>query len=353
VVLAAFVYIRSDRIIELYTQGIKPGRDVLDSDYLYILILTLLSYYPVYLAFSSILPSNVVEINVFGLYIFFTLTTIAIGIYYTVAYAPVWYRTMGGDGGAVLGMLMSVMFGAFFATHLAVGLSTDTSMIRRVYGYYVDVALDILKLVSMMAILPVIQRFIEYAYQIFKNNITVAFRGALFAAIGGVVGAGTLLALIPLFTTATIAGIFSGILLRNNIESGLAPIASLLAVLGVPPFWHTFYEFAAFSLISASVGMLVYSVVHRQERRLKLSVSGIVVGAMILLFGAFNEVTVSASVAGVLRSVLDFSPVISDISYSSAYIMAAMVSVAFVIVISLVVVYSIELIIRVVGEVSA
>ena len=61
----------------------------------------------------------------------------------------------------------------------------------------------------------------------------------------------------------------------------------------------------------------------------------------------------SASIAGVLRNVLDFSPVISDISYNSAYVIAAITSFAFVLVLSILVVYSVELIIRIVREVSA
>jgi len=349
---AGFVYVRRDRLAELFTSGIKPGRALLDSDYLYIIVLTMFTYYPVCVALSLIFSTYLIEINLFGLYIYFTLPTLIAGIIYTMLYAPIWYNTIGGDGtSAVLGMLVAVMFGAFFATYLAVGLDTNTEMIRTVYGYYVDVALDILTLISLMAILPVIQRFIEYAYTIFKNNLLVALRGATFGLVGGLVGAGTLLAMIPLFASSTIAGIFGGLLLRNNIDKLYSPFVALIAVIGIPPFWHTFYEFMAFGLIAGSVGMVVYSLITRQERRLKFSTSGIVVGTMVLLFGAFNEVTVSTSFAALIRNALDFSPVISEITLNTSYIIIFPLAFISVLIIAVIVTYFIEIVVKFVEEV--
>jgi len=350
--LGVYIWLFKDRLLDLYTNGITVGKPVLDSDYLHIITLTLLTYYPIYSLVSLIFDGNLIEIDLCGVYLYFTLPTLVCGVIYTVTFAPVWYNTLGGDGSAsVLGMLVAVMFGAFFATYLAVGLGINTTAIRETFGDYVDMALDVLRLISMMAVLPVIRRFIEYAYQIFKNNLFVALRGAIFSAVGGIVGAGTLLAMIPLFATATVAGIFAGLLLRNNIELVYAPIVSLLAVLGIPPFWHTFYEFMAFGLISASIGMLVYSLIYKQEHRLKYSASGVVVGSLVLLFGAFNEVTVSASVAAVFRNIIDFSPVISNITVSPCYVAAFVVAWIFVFVVAVAVAYMIELVVGFVEEV--
>jgi len=351
--LVGFVIIKKDRLAELFSTGIKPGRDVFDSDYLYIIILTMLSYYPISVILSCIFSTQLIEFSFLGLYIYFILPTLIAGIIYTVVYAPVWFGTVENNGVvAVFGMFIAVMFGAFFSTYLATGLNPNTEVIREVYGYYVDVALDILTLVSTMAVLPVIQRFIEYAYTIFKNNLFVALRGATFAAIGGLFGVGTLMALIPLFTSATVAGLFGGLLLRNNIENAISSFVALLAVLGVPPFWHTFYEFAAFGLIAGSVGMVVYSIVSKQEKRFKFSASGIVVGSLVLLFGAFNEVTVSSSFASIFRSVLDFSPVISDITVDSNYVIVFILSWVAVLFAAVIVTYFTELIVKFTEEVS-
>jgi len=347
-----FSILKKDRLIDLFG-GIEPGKQAYDSDYLYIILITTFTYYPVYLLVSSVFPPTLIEFDFVGLYVYFTLPTLIVGILYTIAYAPLWYNTLRGDGSkAVLGLLVAVMFGAFFATYLATGLNPESDTIRDAFGYYVDVALDILRLISMMAVLPIIQRVIEYAYQIFKTNIAVAFRGALFSLAGGIFGVGTLLAMIPLFTTATVAGIFGGILLRNNIDNVFAPVLALIAVLGVPPFWHTFYEFMAFGLISASVGMLVYSVVTKQERRLKYSASGVVVGALVLLFGAFNEVTVSSSIAGWIKNTLSFAPVITDITVNATYVINFVITFAVVFAVAILVAYAIEVVIKFVEEVT-
>lgn len=347
-----FVCLRRERIAELFTSGINPGREVFDSDYLYIMLLTMLTYYPVSFVLSYLFGTGLIEINIIGLYIYFIVPTLLAGIVYTVVYAPVWYSTVeGGRASAVLGMLVAVMFGAFFSTYIVAGLNPDSASLRVVYGSYVDTALDILKLVSTMAILPVLQRFVEYAYTIFKNNFFVALRGATFAAVGGLVGIGTLMAIVPLFTSATVAGLFGGLLLRNNINNMVAPLVSLIAVLGVPPFWHTFYEFMAFGLIAASVGMLVYSLVIRKDHGLELSASGIVVGSMVLLFGAFNEVTISSSFAAVVKNTIVFTPVISDVVVDSNYIVAFILTWLVVLLVMLVVAYFIELVVEFVSEV--
>jgi len=350
--LIGFIYLRRERIAELFSSGIKPGRELFDSDYLYIIILTMLSYYPISAILSVVFSTQLIEFSFFSLYIYFILPTLIAGIIYMIAYAPVWFNTIGGDGtNAVFGMLVAVMFGAFFSTYLATGLNPNTDMLRAVYGYYVDVALSILTLVSTMAILPVIQRFIEYAYTIFKSNLLVALRGATFAVVGGLFGVGTLMAMVPLFTSATVAGLFGGLLLRNNINNVYASFVALIAVLGVPPFWHAFYEFMSFGLIAGSVGMAVYALITRQERRLKFSTSGVVVGSMVLLFGAFNEVTVSTSFAAIIRNAISFTPVISDIAVNSNYIIAFILSWTSVLLVALLVTYFIELVVKFIEEV--
>lgn len=352
IMAAGFIYARRSRLAELFKFGINPGREIFDSDYLYIILLTMLTYYPVSFILSNLVGVDLIELNIFGLYIFFILPTLIAGVVYTVAYATVWYSTATSRNfGAILGMLIAIMFGAFFSTYIVVGLNPDTSSIRSVYGAYVDTALDILRFVTTMAILPVLQRVVEYAYSIFKNNFFVTLRSAVFAAVGGFVGVGTLLAIIPLFASATVAGLFGGLLLRNNINNVLSPIIAIIAVLGVPPFWHTFYEFAAFGLIAASVGMIVYSIVTREDRGFRFSMSGIIVGSLILLFGAFNEVTVSSSFASVIGSIIDFRPVISDVVINSSYIVSFILTWVVVLFIALIVTYFIELIVKFVSEV--
>ncbi len=353
ILLGMYVYIFRSRLLNLFSKGIKPHKSVFESDYLHLIVITLLSYYPIYALVSLVFPSDLVQIDVFGLTtLFFTVPTVICGIVYTALLSPVWYRTVESEVAPILGMLVAVMFGAFFSTYLAVGFGLDTPFIRQVFGGYVDMALDILRMITLMAILPVIQRFIEHAYTILKNNFFVALRGALFAAVGGIVGAGTLLSIIPLFATSTVAGIFAGLLLRNNIELIYASFLSLLAVLGVPPFWHTFYEFTAFSLIAASIGVLVHSFISRKETEFKYSASGVVVGSLLLMFGAFNEVTVSASIAGVFRNYLSFEPVISNITFGGSYLASFITAWLFVLAVAVVVAYSIELIVRIVEEVS-
>ncbi|RLI75091.1 hypothetical protein DRO97_04175 [Archaeoglobales archaeon] len=243
------------------------------------------------------------------------------------------------------------MFGCFFATYVVVGLNPSTEAIRAVFGYHLNLALDVLTLISTMAILPLLQRMIEYTYFIFKNNFMVALRGSLFAAVAGLVGFGTLMAMIPLFTSAMIAGSFGGLLLRNNIAFTLTPFLAIVAVLGVPPFWHTFYEFLSFALIAGSVGLFVYGLVVKNSKQVRFAMSGMVIGVGVLLFGAFTEVTVSTTFAAIIRNYLSFTPVISDIVVNSSYILAVIFTLAAVSVMVLLVVYFLELVIRLAREV--
>lgn len=348
--LIMVIVFRTTRVAQLYSSGITLDQPLLDSDYLYILLIVMLSYYPVSVLLAYTFGTTLIQFSVFGLYFYFILPTLIAGVIYTFVLAPIWYNTKNLN--AIPGLFVSVMFGSFFSTYLAVGLNPDTTMIRSVYGYYTDVALDILKLVSTMAILPVLQRFVQYAYAIYKNNFIVSLRGALFSAIGGVFGFATLFALIPLFTSATVAGIFAGLLLRNNINNLFAPFLALIAVLGVPPFWHTFYEFTAFGVISASVGMIIYGLVSKRENTLKLSSSGLVVGSLILLFGAFNEVTISSTFAALIKRALNFSPVVSDVTISGSYIITFILSWFAVLLFVLLIIYFIHLMTNILEEVS-
>jgi len=349
-VLCGYLAVCRKELSDLFRNGLK--HDV--SCFAHLIILTTLIYFPIYYAVAHVVPTELVELNVCGLYLYFTIPTIVMGVIFTLLYSPVWYNTLGGDGSSlVLGMLVAVMFGAFFSTFLATAY-INAEDISSVFGYYVSVALDILRLISMMAVLPIIERMVRYVYQIFRNNIAVALRGALFSAFGGVFGVGTLLAMIPLFTTATVAGIFGGLLVRNNIDNVFAPLLAIIAVLGLPPiFWHTFYEFTAFGFISASVGLLVGSLVSREERRFKYAISGIVVGTLILLFGAFIEVTASASIAGILRHLINFAPVISNISLSPCYVVSMLFAYVVVLVMTALVAYALLVLVKVVEEVVA
>jgi len=348
--LLMYLTLCRDKLAKIFRRGLSYDF----GDLFNVVIFTMLIYFPIYSFITYLVPTNLIEFDVLGVHFYFTIPTIVIGVIFTLLFAPVWYNTLGGDGSSlVLGLLVAVMFGAFLSTFLATSF-IDSQMIHDVFGYYVSVAIDILKLISMMAVLPIIERMVQYVYQIFKNNIGVAFRGALFSAFGGIVGAGTLIAMIPLFTTATVAGIFGGLLVRNNMDILFAPLFAIIAVLGLPPlFWHTFYEFTAFGFISASVGLLVGSLLRKEERRFKYALSGIVVGTMVLLLGAFIEVTASASIANILRSFLDFTPSVSDVHLNVGYavnlVIAYFVAIAVGGIVSLALMY----LIKVVEEVVA
>jgi len=348
-----FVFIfKYNRYSEIFSGGIKSGKEVYDSDYLYILVSTLITFYPIYAIITIIFNESVIEFSILSLTVYFTISTLIVGIIYTIAYSPVWYNTVANKNyDAILGLLVSLMFGCFFATYIVVGLNPSTDAIRYVFGYHLNLALDILTFISTLAILPLIQRVIEYTYFIFNNNLMVALRGSLFAAVAGLVGFGTLLAMIPLFTSSMIAGSFGGLLLRNNIQYAPAPFLAIIAVLGVPPFWHTFYEFMSFALIAGSVGLLTYSFVTRNNQQTRYAVSGIILGSGILMFGAFTEVTVSTTFASIIRGYLSFASVISDISIDGGYIMAVIFTMISVVFMILLITYFIELVIRLAREV--
>lgn len=315
IALAVYTIVRMDRVINLLQNGVDMKEPVWDSDYINVMLLTLLSFYPIYSVFSMF-GNQLIEIPLIGFKVFFTLPVLFTGIAYTLLFSQVWYQTIQSRNGvALVGLFPSLMFGAFFSTFLVTALHPSANAVTSVYGYYIDQAKTVLQFISVAAVIPVL----EYTIQIFKNNLTVILRGSIFSVIGGIAGVAGLLAMIPLFGSAVTSGSVAGILLRNNLGV-INSLISLLAVLGVPPFWHTFYEFLAFGAITSSVALVVYSAIYGKLRKWNTGLLGIVFGSVVLLVGALFEVAISSQFAGYFKGILNFTPTISPLAVNATYL---------------------------------
>ena len=333
----AYIIVARDRLSEIFTNGITRVSDVIDNDYNYVMLLVFLSFYPIYVVCAAIY--NVyVEFNISFIDIYFTTATLLTGIAFAVLLAPIWYSSISNKKYAdYIGIMVIVTFAAMLNTYVVVGLNPDSEVIYEVYGKHVEISLTIIQAIASLAILPILQRMQQMA-TIFVNNLLVAVRSATFGLVGAITGVGTAIALVPLFTSSIIAGTVGGIVLRNNLDIFYAPLISIFAILGVPPVWHTFFEYRGFVLVSIGAGMLIYGYISSSGIS-RTGLASVVIGIAMIAIGAVSEVLFGSSVAYIMLQALDFTPKIAAIQVSPLYVLAVIETVLVVGIIGLLIVY--------------
>ena len=171
----------------------------------------------------------------------------------------------------------------------------------------------------MVAVIPIIETIARYAYTIFRNNFLYSFRSIIAGFAGGFVGF-VVLGLMAVFCTGFIWGCTVGLIIRNTLAQGynpfITPLASYLAGLGLPPFWHTFWEFFAFAVFGVFGSFISYALITRNVEMFRMTIGCAMIGVFLLLVASFTEVTFDAAVIKyIIKDAVVLTPTIAQFQF--------------------------------------
>jgi len=258
--------------------------------------------------------------------ILYCFPSIANTIAFSLIFIPIWWKTLKEENYyGLVAFMVAILFGVTFATVLDVAFQPSASTVKSKYVFYIGFAQDILKMATMVAVIPLWETIVRYTYKIFSSNLQYSLRSALAGFAGGIFGF-VVVGLMAVFCTGFIFGCTVGIILRNTIAGApslLHAFASSLlvwfAALGLPPFWHTFWEFLAFATIGIFAAIAGYALFKRNLKYLKTAVGGGMLGVLFLFTGSFTEVTVDAGFVKLIAPLINFSPTLVDVTVGATY----------------------------------
>jgi len=323
---------------QLYTEGLKlePPYAWVHPTFYYTL-LVFITYFPISHVISFIIPPDLYS-SVLIIYprlelttdytklngtIWFSFISIIYTLILSIILFPIWYNTLrNGRYYALVAFIVGTSIAVIFATTIDVGFTPDPNLIKQKYSLYATFALEIIKQASMMAIIPLLQAIARYSYNIFRHNLFYSVRSLVAGLIGGLIGF-IVISQIAVLSTAFTVGCSIGILLRNSLlhtqNPVLIPILAYIAGLGLPPFWHTFYEILAFSVIGVFGSFITYGIVSRKIEIIRIAVSYSMIGVFVLLTSSITEVTVDVSILSLVRNYIYFTPTIPNFPISALW----------------------------------
>jgi len=292
-------------------------------------LLAFLVYFPVTYILVYVVPhdlySHIFILGKIGNFtIWYCFPSIAGTILYSIIFYWLWWSSFRSKNYlGLVAFLVCTLFAVCFATTIDVAFNPSASLVRWKYVFYIDYAFSFLKQASLVAVIPLVEVIAKYAYTIFKNNITYSVRCVLAGLIGGLVGFLTT-GLMAVFCTGYIFGCTVGLIIRNSLLSGksplLTPFLSYLAALGIPPFFHTFWEYFAFGMFTAFGSFLTYSLIKRRLKLLEESISFSMLGIFMLLSASFIEVSVDCSFVKLVHNYISFTPQLTDFPLSTTWL---------------------------------
>ena len=325
------------RFHSLFVNGIRidPTNPLLN-DIFYYMLLAFLAFYPVTYLVAFITPHSIYTksftlFTVGGMTIWYSVPAILDTVVYGAIFYKIWHNNLKrGSRSGLVAFVAATLFAVSLATSIDVAFNPSPSLIRYKYCIYLNYAFSFLKRASLLAVLPLITTIARYAYMIFKNNLFYSLRSVLAGLVGGIIGF-VVFGLSAVFSTGFVWGCTVGLIMRNGIAMGkdpiTTPIFSFLAALGIPPFWHTFWEFFAFSTFAIFGSLLTYGIITKNENFLRTSVDCSMLGIIMLMMAAFNEVTVDASFIRLVASHVDFTPHIAHITINLNYVIGLLSSI--------------------------
>ena len=304
----------------------------------YYMLLVFIAFFPVTYLVLWLTPHDLyTRIFILGRFdemvIWYSFSSIVCAVIFTLLFLSVWCNDLKRRNySGLVAFIAGTLFAVCFATVVDVVLNVSSDFIRYKYAFYVDYAVDFLKQATLVAIIPIIETIVQYAYPIFRNNLLYSLRSVFAGFVGGFFGF-VVLGLMAVFSTGFIWGCTVGLIIRNTLVSGynpiITPLAAYIAGLGLPPFWHTFWEFFAFAVFGVFGSFISYSLVTRNLELSRIALGCAMVGVFLLLMASFTEVTFDVSIIKLVSGLIVLTPVVSELSINTTWFIGLIATVIF------------------------